>query len=95
MQCQTKHTTLWPILNFHNNFKDVRITVFEIYPKEKQCNVFNKLKKKCNLQITQAQFNRLPKNDKCGLVGFLDEELREDLPLRDITSVEQHTQYHR
>lgn len=170
----------------NNNFKDVRITAFEIYPKEKQCNVFNKLitnhyeniylpkirkkskanpmnlhpysyqfykcnptlvfnciitdiddtsktkiaithytdpsderkgsvlmpsyllkdtewdaldfnklKKKCNLQITQAQFNRLPKNDKCGLVGFLDEELREDLPLRDIISVEQHTQYHR
>lgn len=56
---------------------------------------FEKLKEKYKLEISKEEFYRLSKEKKSRIVEFLDEEDREEIPLRDIRSSEQHTEYRR
>lgn len=52
--------------------------------------------KNCYPKIPQKQdFNSLPINEKSSLAPFIDETIREDIPLRPIISVRQKTQYKR
>lgn len=62
---------------------------------EWKCLDFNKLSSKNGLTISKIKFYALSKKEKCKIVEYLDEELRDDLPMRDIVSVEQHTVYKR
>lgn len=56
---------------------------------------FELLKSKFNISYTKKTFTQLSHKEKCHLIPYIDEELRENLPLREIISVEQHTPYSR
>lgn len=56
---------------------------------------FDKIKLKYNIPINKVNFYKLPKNKKVEMVPFLDEDSRSDLPLREIVSSEQHSEYKR
>lgn len=56
---------------------------------------YDNLKDKFKLKIRKSEFNKLTKNRKEELVPYLDEEMRKELPLREIKSSEQHSTYKR
>lgn len=54
--------------------------------KEWDCLSFEDLKSRYNLTMSERAFNRLTLKEKCKLVPYIDEELREAIPLREIVS---------
>ena len=56
---------------------------------------FEKISKKCKITISEAEFARMSCQKKSEMVKWIDEEMREDLPLREIVSIEQHSTYRR
>lgn len=56
---------------------------------------FSILQQKSNLTLDKKQFQALTLKEKNSLVPYIDEDLRKDLPLRDIISVTQSKQYKR